>query len=258
MKEKEKESFQKILLIMDELREKCPWDKKQTIASLRKLTIEEVYELSEAISNDDLEEIKNELGDVLLHIIFYAKIASEKKAFDISDVISHLCAKLIRRHPHVYGDASVNNAQEVKKNWEEIKKQEGGTKKGILSGVPSALPPMVKSFRIQDKAKSVGFDWENATQVLEKCNEEFDELKQAIQREDKQEIESEFGDVLFSLINYARFLDIDPEMALEKTNKKFIRRFNYIENHALLKNKSLKKMSLKEMDAIWQMAKKEE
>ncbi|MDP6909019.1 MAG: nucleoside triphosphate pyrophosphohydrolase, partial [Flavobacteriales bacterium] len=214
------EQYERLLHIMDDLREKCPWDKKQTLQSLRHLTIEETYELADAILDNDLPEIKKELGDLLLHIVFYAKIGSEQNAFDMADVAESLCEKLIHRHPHIYGDVEVTDEEEVKQNWEKLKLKEG--KKSVLEGVPRSLPAMIKATRIQDKAKGVGFDWDNRHQVWEKVKEELEELRVEIDaKASKEKIESEFGDVLFSMINYARFIDIDPEMALERTNKKF-------------------------------------
>lgn len=249
------EQFERLLNIMDDLREKCPWDKKQTLESLRHLTIEETYELADAILDNDLEEIKKELGDILLHIVFYAKIGSEKKAFDIADVAEGICEKLISRHPHIYGDVKVADEEEVKANWEKLKLKEG--KKSVLEGVPRSLPAMVKATRIQDKARGVGFDWDNRQQVWDKVNEELREFKDEVDSEaDHARIESEFGDVLFSMINYARFVDVDPEMALERTNKKFIRRFQYLESESKKDGKELSEMSLEEMDEYWNAAKK--
>ena len=252
-------SFDRILTIMDELRENCPWDKKQTIESLRHLTIEETFELSDAILDDDLEEIKKELGDILLHIIFYSRIASEKKAFDISDVIDQLCEKLIRRHPHIYGDVNADDEQAVKENWEKIKLKENGNK-SVLSGVPKSLPAVIKAIRIQEKARGIGFDWEEKSQVWEKVEEEMDEFKQEFNIEngtiDKEKASQEFGDLLFSLINYARFVDINPEDALEQTNRKFIKRFQCLEQAAAEEGKKLTEMSLEEMDVHWEAAKK--
>lgn len=247
-------AFERLLLIMDELREQCPWDKKQTMESLRHLTIEEVYELGDAILDRDLDEVKKELGDVLLHIVFYSKIGSESNAFDIADVCHSICDKLIDRHPHIYGDVKVENEDDVKRNWEQLKLKEG--KKSVLEGVPKSLPAVVKASRIQDKVAGVGFDWEQPEQVYEKVEEELAELKAEIARGDKNAIESEFGDVLFSLVNYARFLKINPENALERTNKKFIKRFQYLEAKAKDLNKSLKDMTLSEMDVFWEEAKK--
>ena len=259
MKNREKalQAFDRILTIMDELREKCPWDQKQTIESLRYLTIEETFELSDAIVDQDMDEIKKELGDLLLHIIFYAKIASETQTFDIVEVINSLCEKLIRRHPHIYGDVNVNNEDDVKKNWEQIKQQESGGKKSVLSGVPKSMPALVKAIRIQEKARSVGFDWDHKDQVWAKVQEELQEFEAEVQAASgKEAMEGEFGDVLFSLINYARFVDINPEDALEKTNKKFIKRFTYLEEQCKKAGKQLSKMTLEEMDQYWNEAKK--
>lgn len=252
MKNSKLEAFDRLLTIMDELREKCPWDRKQTLESLRHLTIEETYELADAILENDLEELKGEIGDIMLHMVFYAKIASEKGAFDIADVLNNLCEKLIRRHPHIYGDTVAEDEEAVKTNWEKIKLQEG--KKSILQGVPNSLPALVKAFRIQEKAKQVGFEWETKEQVFEKVEEEINELQEIVTQdpENHEKLEDEFGDVLFSLINYARFLKIDPELALERTNRKFIKRFTYIEENAA---KDLNEMSLEEMDALWNEAK---
>jgi len=248
------EQFERLLNIMDDLRAKCPWDKKQTLESLRHLTIEETYELADAILEDDLPEVKKELGDLLLHIVFYAKIGSEKGAFDIGDVAEGICEKLIHRHPHIYGDVEVADEEEVKANWEKLKLKEGKT--SVLEGVPKSLPAMVKATRIQDKARGVGFDWDNRDQVWEKVKEEIGELKEEIDKGTSQErIESEFGDVLFSMINYARFLDVDPELALERTNKTFIKRFQHLESGAKRDGKELSEMSLEEMDVYWNEAK---
>lgn len=247
-------AFERLLIIMDELREQCPWDKKQTIQTLRHLTIEEVYELGDAILDSDLEEVKKELGDVLLHIVFYSKIASETNNFDIADVCHTICDKLIERHPHIYGDVKVENEEDVKKNWEQLKLKEG--KKSVLEGVPKSLPAMVKANRIQDKVAGVGFDWEEPHQVFEKVKEELNELQAEVNANDKSKIESEFGDVLFSMINYARFLKIDPESALERTNKKFIKRFQYLEEKSIAIQKPLSDMTLSEMDVYWEEAKK--
>lgn len=246
-------AFDRLLTIMDELREQCPWDKKQTMESLRHLTIEEVYELGDAILDKDPEEIKKELGDVLLHIVFYARIGSETKEFDIADVTNSICEKLISRHPHIYGDAKVENEEDVKRNWEKLKLKEG--KKSVLEGVPTSLPAMVKASRIQEKVKGVGFDWEEPQQVFEKLQEELGELQHEINTNDKDKMEAEFGDVLFSMVNYARFLNINPENALERTNKKFIKRFQYLENKATDMKKPLSDMSLAEMDVFWNEAK---
>ena len=247
-------AFDRLLTIMDELREQCPWDKKQTMQSLRHLTIEETYELGDAILDNDLDEIKKELGDVLLHIVFYSKIGSESKSFDIADVCNSICDKLIDRHPHIYGDVEVENEDDVKRNWENLKLKEG--KQSVLEGVPKSLPAVVKANRIQDKVAGVGFDWERPEQVFEKVKEELNELQLEINTENRDAIESEFGDVLFSMINYARFLKINPENALERTNKKFIKRFQYLEKKSKLINKELKDMSLKEMDVFWEESKK--
>ncbi len=254
------EAFGKLLDIMDEIREKCPWDRKQTMQSLRHLTIEETYELGDAILDNDLPEIEKELGDLLLHIIFYAKIASEEKAFDIADVLNGINKKLTYRHPHVFGDPDnsgqlikAETEEEVSKNWEKLKLKEG--KKSILEGVPKSLPALVKASRIQDKAACAGFDWEKPEQVFEKVQEEINELIEEVQNKDQKKIESEFGDVLFSLINYARFLKIDPESALERTNKKFISRFQFLEKETIKINKQLTNMTLEEMDVFWEKSK---
>jgi XTP/dITP diphosphohydrolase len=245
-------AFERLLNIMDDLREKCPWDRKQTLESLSILTIEETYELVDAIADQDMTELKGEIGDLMLHLVFYSKIASEKKAFDITDVLNTVCDKLIHRHPHIYGDVEANDEATVKRNWEQLKLKEKG-KSSILQGVPKSLPAMVKAYRIQEKVKQVGFDWEKAEEVLEKVEEEMGELQVSIDdREGNERISSEFGDVLFALINYARFLNIDPEAALEKTNKKFIRRFQHMEQHA---PKSLHELSIDELDDLWDAAK---
>lgn len=248
------QSFERLLTIMDELREKCPWDKKQTFESLRHLTIEETYELGDAILNHDLNEIKKELGDLLLHIVFYAKIGSETDTFDIADVCNSICDKLIHRHPHIYGDTVVADEEEVKQNWEKLKLKEG--KKSVLEGVPSGLPALVKASRIQDKVKGVGFDWEEPHQVWDKVQEELNELQHEVAEGNQEKIEGEFGDVLFSMINYARFLNVNPEDALERTNKKFMKRFQYLESKAAAIGKPLMDMSLAEMDVFWNEAKK--
>ena len=249
------QAFQHLLEIMDELRAKCPWDKKQTLESLRHLTIEETYELADAIIDNDLDEIKKELGDLMLHIVFYAKIGQEQDAFDIKDVLEGINEKLIRRHPHIYGDTVADNDEQVKENWEKIKLREG--KKKVLSGVPASLPAMIKAYRIQDKARGVGFDWEKPHQVWDKVQEELNELKQEVDNNAPPEkIEQEFGDLLFALINYSRFINVNPESALERTNKKFIRRFEYLETQTNAANKDMKKMSLDEMDVFWNEAKK--
>lgn len=253
--EKKTEAFGRLLTIMDELRENCPWDKKQTIDSLRLLTIEETYELADAITKGDMEAIRNELGDIILHIVFYSRIASETNAFDIEDVIHGICEKLIHRHPHIYGDVKVKSDTEVKENWEELKLKEKG-RKSVLEGVPRALPAMVKAQRVQEKVKAVGFDWEDASGPWEKVHEELDELKNEVDRErEKKAIETEFGDVLFALINYARFIGINPEDALARTNQKFIDRFEAIETEATNQGRSLKEMTLEEMDELWEKAK---
>lgn len=243
----------RLLTIMDELREGCPWDRKQTMQSLRHLTIEETYELGDAILDNDLEEVKKELGDLLLHIVFYARIGSETGDFDLGDVAEDICEKLIRRHPHIYGDTKVTGAEEVKANWEQIKLKEG--KKSVLQGVPDGLPALVKANRVQEKVAGVGFDWEVPEQVMEKVREELDEMETARISGDASAMESEMGDVIFSLVNYARFLGINPENALERTNKKFIRRFKYLEEKAAEQGKSLKELSLAEMDIHWEAAK---
>ncbi|MDG1426173.1 MAG: nucleoside triphosphate pyrophosphohydrolase [Flavobacteriales bacterium] len=250
---KKSKAFVRLLTIMDELREKCPWDKKQTMDSLRYLTIEELYELSDAILDKDTDEIKKELGDVLLHIVFYSRIASETNDFDITDVINSVCDKLIHRHPHIYGDVDVKDEVEVKKNWEKLKLKEG--KKSVLEGVPKSLPAIVKSFRIQEKVRGIGFDWDNKNQVWEKVVEEIEELKIEIKKGNQDRIESEFGDVLFALTNYARFVNVNPEDALERTNKRFIKRFQIMENMISAEGLSLSDMSLSEMDIFWDKAK---
>ena len=245
------EQFGRLLQIMDELRAGCPWDKKQTMETLRTLTIEETYELADAIGKNDLPEVKKELGDVLLHIVFYAKIASETNDFDIADVIDFLCHKMIVRHPHIYSDVKVENEDDVKRNWEQIKLKEGS--KSILSGVPDALPALVKAIRIQEKARAAGFDWDEKAQVWEKVQEEMQEF---LAETEHEKAEAEFGDLLFSLVNYARFVGINPENALERTNKKFIKRFNYLESQSALDGKKLNEMTLYEMDEYWNAAKK--
>ena len=250
---KKSKAFVRLLTIMDELREKCPWDKKQTMDSLRYLTIEELYELSDAILDKDTDEIKKELGDVLLHIVFYSRIASETNDFDITDVINSVCDKLIHRHPHIYGDVDVKDEVEVKKNWEKLKLKEG--KKSVLEGVPKSLPAIVKSFRIQEKVRGIGFDWDNKNQVWEKVVEEIEELKTEIKNGNQDRIESEFGDVLFALTNYASFVNVNPEDALERTNKRFIKRFQIMENIISAEGLSLSDMSLSEMDIFWDKAK---
>lgn len=252
-REKQLKAFDELLDIMDELREKCPWDKKQTMESLRHLTIEETYELGDAILDNDLNEIKKELGDLLLHIVFYAKIGSELKAFDILDVINGINEKLISRHPHVFGDVIADTEEQVAKNWEQLKLKEG--KNSILEGVPKSLPALVKASRIQDKAASAGFDWENSEQVFDKVKEEIDELHVEVQTADQERMEAEFGDVLFSMINYARFIKVDPESALERTNKKFIKRFQFLEKEVEKEGKKLHNLSLEQMDVYWDKSK---
>lgn len=246
------EAFMRLVKIMDELREKCPWDQKQTIHTLRKLTIEETYELVDAILDDDYEGIKEEIGDIFLHLVFYAKIGSEQGAFTLEESLNAICEKLIKRHPHIYGDAKVTSDEDVKRNWEAIKLKEG--KKSVLEGVPKSLPAMVKAYRLQEKTATVGFEWDKVEDVWDKVLEEKTELEEAVAEGDKDHIEEEFGDLIFSLINYARFQDIDPEAALEKINIKFKKRFEYIETHA---TKSLEEMSLEEMDGLWNKAKVE-
>lgn len=252
-RESQLSAFNRLLEIMDDLREKCPWDKKQTFETLRHLTIEETYELTDAIFDRDLEEIKKELGDVLLHIVFYAKLGSEENAFDIADICNAISDKLVMRHPHIYADVHVDNEEDVKKNWEKLKLKEGNT--SVLSGVPKSLPAMIKAMRIQEKAKGVGFDWDNADQVWDKVEEEMNEFQAEVQKDDVQKMEEEFGDVLFSMINYARFKNINPEDALEKTNKKFIYRFQYLEQEVQKDGKQLSDLTLEEMDVYWNRAK---
>lgn len=250
-------AFDRLLTIMDELRENCPWDKKQTLETLRYLTIEETYELSDAILENDLEEVKKEIGDLMLHMVFYAKIGSEKGSFDIGDALNGICEKLIHRHPHIYGDVVVQNEQEVKENWEKLKLKEKGNK-SVLGGVPGSLPALVKAMRIQEKARGIGFDWEKKEQVWEKVSEEMNEFKEEIDEatEASEAAKGEFGDLLFSLVNYARFVDIDPEEALERTNKKFIKRFQYLETESKKDGKEISEMTLAEMDEYWERAKK--
>lgn len=255
-KEQKLAAFGRLLDIMDDLREQCPWDRKQTLQSLRHLTLEEVYELSDALLEEDLQEIKKELGDVLLHLVFYAKIGSEKGAFDIADVINSLCEKLIFRHPHIYGDAVAEDEEAVKQNWEKLKLKEGNT--SVLSGVPKGLPPMIKAFRIQDKVRGVGFDFPNVDEAWQKVEEEMQEFKAEIKSQNKEKQEQELGDVFFSLINYARMQGINADSALEKTNAKFIRRFQNLEKIAQEKNLILSEMSLQEMDRLWEEAKQQE
>jgi XTP/dITP diphosphohydrolase len=253
------DAFKELLDIMDELREKCPWDKEQTLESLRKLTIEETYELGDAILQNDLQEIKKELGDLMLHIAFYSKIGSEKGAFDIGDVLQGINEKLIYRHPHVFGDVDVEGSpKKVEENWEALKLKEKGGNKRVLEGVPAAMPALVKANRIQEKVSGVGFDWEYKEQVWDKVKEEVDELSHEIKQVDKDKIEAEFGDLFFALVNAARLYNVDPEAALERTNLKFMKRFNYLESKTMLKGKSLHDMTLAEMDVIWEEAKKEE
>lgn len=249
--EKSLQAFGRLLGIMDDLREKCPWDRKQTLESLRPLTIEETYEMADAVLEGNMDELKGELGDLFLHLVFYSKIASEKGAFDVADVLNGICEKLIHRHPHIYGDVVVNSEEDVKRNWEQLKLKEG--KKSVLEGVPNSLPALVKAWRIQEKAKQVGFEWENAEDVWKKVEEELGEFTEVMKTNDAAKREDEFGDVLFALVNYARFAKIDPEMALERTNRKFMRRFQYIEANA---HKDLNSMTLEEMDALWNDAKK--
>ncbi len=246
-------AFDRLLTIMDELRAQCPWDKKQTMQTLRHLTIEETYELGDAILENDLDEVKKELGDVLLHIVFYTKIGSETDTFDMADVCNEICEKLINRHPHIYGDVEVDDEEDVKRNWENIKLKEG--KNSVLEGVPKGLPALVKANRIQDKVAGVGFDWEKPAQVWEKVQEELEEFQQEVKAKDNERMEAEFGDVIFSMVNYARFLNINPENALERTNKKFIKRFQYLESKAKELSKPLAEMTLAEMDVFWEEAK---
>jgi MazG family protein len=257
--DKRMEEFRRLLEIMDELRDKCPWDREQTLESLRKLTIEETYELGDAILKHDLNEIKKELGDLMLHIVFYAKIGSEKGAFDMGDVLEGINTKLVYRHPHVFGEVDVHgSSRQVEENWEALKLKEKGGNKRVLEGVPAAMPALVKANRIQEKASGVGFDWEHREQVWDKVKEEVNELASEIEKVDKDKIEAEFGDLFFALVNAARLYDVDPEAALERTNLKFIRRFNYLESQTMLKGRSLKDMTLAEMDKIWDEAKKQE
>jgi MazG family protein len=247
-------SIERLRKIMDELREQCPWDKKQTIHTLRQQTLEEVYELADAITEEDWKGIKEELGDMLLHVLFYSRIGSEQQQFTFDDVIEGVCNKLVARHPHIYGNVKAEDDKQVKKNWEKIKQQEG--KKSVLSGVPPSLPALMKALRLQEKTKQVGFEWENTVQVKEKIDEEIQELHEAVDGGNQNEIEGELGDVLFAVINYARFVKVDPEQALEKTNKKFIRRFQQMEEMAGTQGKSLHDMTLLEMDALWNDVKK--
>ena len=253
MEEKLK-AFERLLNIMDDLREKCPWDKKQTLESLRHLTIEETYELGDAIIANDLEELKGEIGDLMLHMVFYAKIADEKGAFDIKDVLEAICDKLVHRHPHIYGDVEVSSEEEVKANWEKLKLKEG--KKSVLEGVPKSLPALVKATRIQDKVKGIGFEWDNQEQVWDKVQEELAEFKDEVDANDKDKMEEEFGDVLFSMINYARWIGVNPEDALARTNRKFINRFQWMEEETAKDGKSISEMNLAEMDEYWERSKK--
>lgn len=248
-------AFGRLLEIMDDLRAKCPWDKKQTLESLRHLTIEETYELADAITANDLEGLKGEIGDLMLHMVFYSKIASEQNAFDIADVLNAICDKLVHRHPHIYGDVQVADEEEVKANWEKLKLKEG--KKSVLEGVPASLPAMVKATRIQDKVKGIGFEWENKEQVYAKVEEELNELKIEIENGNQQKMEEEFGDVLFSMINYARWIGVNPEDALAKTNQKFIRRFQWMENEIKTEGKNIEQMNLEQLDIYWERSKKE-
>lgn len=252
--DKSLEAFGKLLKIMDELRAGCPWDKAQTFDTLRYLTIEEMYELSDAILERDMNEVKKELGDLMLHLVFYSKIASEQNAFNIADVLESICEKLIRRHPHIYGDVVADDAETVKNNWEKIKMTEG--RKSVLSGVPGSLPAMVKAYRIQEKARGVGFDWDNAAQVWDKVQEELGELEYEKINGDHKKVEDEFGDLLFALINYSRFINVNPEDALERTNRKFIKRFQFIEEKVNEAGKSMHDMTLAELDVYWNQAKK--
>ena len=248
-------AFERLLDIMDELREKCPWDKKQTLDSLRPLTIEETYELADAILDKNSDDIKGELGDLLLHIVFYAKIGSETNDFDMADVIDGICDKLIKRHPHIYGDIDIDNEEDVKKNWEKLKLKQGKT--SVLQGVPKSLPALVKAWRIQEKVSGVGFDWDHKNQVFSKVEEELEELHHEIVSQNRDNMESEFGDVLFSLINYARFININPENALERTNKKFIKRFQYMEQQIKRQNRAIDDLSLQQLDVLWNEAKQQ-
>jgi XTP/dITP diphosphohydrolase len=250
------QAFSRLLQIMDDLREKCPWDRKQTLQSLRQQTIEELYELTDAITDEDYKSIREELGDLLLHIVFYAKIGAEKDQFTITDVLTGICDKLVARHPHIYGDVKVENEEDVKQNWEKLKLKEGKT--SVLSGVPVALPALVKAMRLQTKAKTVGFEWDTTAQVMDKVKEETRELEEAVEKGNQDEIEAEFGDLLFALVNYSRFLKVDAENALERTNKKFIRRFKAMEALAAQTGRTLDEMSLTEMDGLWNKIKEGE
>lgn len=248
-------AFDRLLTVMDELRENCPWDMKQTMESIRHLTIEETYELSDAILENNLEEVKKEIGDIMLHMVFYSRIASETNDFDIADVLHGICDKLVHRHPHIYGDVEVKDENQVKENWEKLKLKEKGNE-SVLGGVPKSLPAMIKAMRIQEKARGVGFDWDNRDQVWDKVHEELDEFKNEVENKEMDKARDEFGDLLFSLVNYARFVDIDPEEALERTNKKFIKRFQYLESESKKDGKNLGEMKLEEMDEYWEKAKK--
>jgi len=252
-----KEAFSRLLDIMDKLREECPWDKKQTMESLRTLTIEETYELSDAICDGNMPEIKKELGDILLHIVFYAKIATEKEAFTMKEVIDSLCEKLIYRHPHIFANVEVKDDKEVERNWEQLKLKEKGRKKRVMEGVPSALPSLVKAMRMQDKARGVGFDWDEKEQVWDKVEEEISELKEEFKSGDMAKMEDEFGDVMFSLVNAARLYDINPDDALERTNRKFLKRFSYLEEKVIEQGRNIKDLSLAEMDSLWEEAKRD-
>lgn len=247
-------AFDRLLTVMDELRENCPWDMKQTLESIRHLTIEETYELSDAILENDLQEVKKEIGDIMLHMVFYSRIASETNEFDIADVLNGICDKLIHRHPHIYGDVDAKDEKQVKENWEKLKLKEKGNV-SVLGGVPKSLPAMVKAMRIQEKARGVGFDWDNQDQVWEKVHEELDEFKAEVENNDQENAKNEFGDLLFSLVNYSRFVNIDPEEALERTNKKFIKRFQYLEAESKKDGKAMGEMTLAEMDEYWEKAK---
>ena len=258
MMEERKEAFGRLLEIMERLRAECPWDKKQTFDTLRHLTIEETYELADALLKDDMPEVKKELGDIMLHLVFYAKLGEEREAFDIKDVLDAICEKLIYRHPHIFGDTVAEDAETVTQNWEALKLKEKGGNRRVLQGVPDAMPPMTKAHRVQDKVRGVGFDWEEKEQVWDKVKEEVLEVEHEMKVGDKDKMEGEFGDLLFSVINAARLYGIDPEAALARTNTKFINRFNYLEEETMMKGKSLHDMSLAEMDVIWEEAKKKE
>lgn len=247
-------AFDRLLTVMDELRENCPWDMKQTLESIRHLTIEETYELSDAILENDLQEVKKEIGDIMLHMVFYSRIASETNEFDVADVLNGICDKLIHRHPHIYGDVEAKDEKQVKENWEKLKLKEKGNV-SVLGGVPKSLPAMVKAMRIQEKARGVGFDWDNQNQVWDKVHEELDEFKAEVEKDDQEKARDEFGDLLFSLVNYSRFVNIDPEEALERTNKKFIKRFQYLESESKKDGKTMGEMTLAEMDEYWEKAK---